>query len=97
MARLALDLDLAPVVLDDDIDPVRLGELTETSQAVGREFLLFLVVALAAGVDPDAVAAEELRGFDPTVVIAHCLCTLVGIRVAEVALTIAQISTDFTP
>lgn len=67
---------VSAMVFHDDIDIVFFGEGGELGEAVGDFFGGFRRRALAEGVNPYAVAAEEFGGFDPDFVIFDCFQAL---------------------
>jgi hypothetical protein len=78
------------VVLDDDVDPVRVAERGQTVQRVGGAPRDLLGRAGARGVHADRVAAEEARGRDPAEVVLGRLPPRGVVGVAELALGVAH-------
>jgi hypothetical protein len=78
------------VVLDDDVDVVLRAELAQAPQAVGRQRRCSSYEPLLCGVDADRVAAEELRGFDPAVMVLDRLRPRRGVGIAQVPFAVAH-------
>ena len=80
------------MVLDDDVDAVRIGELTQASQTVRGQLLLLLEVEhrVAARVHAYRMAAEIPRRLHPLVVIGDRGGTCRLVPVAEFAFIVAH-------
>ena len=77
-----------PVVLDNDIDSQRVGELGQRPQAIGGPTDLIFIAARRGGVDPDRMAAQVLRRLDPLVMVLDRLGPLGQAGVPQVPLAV---------